>query len=79
MAVHALKKTPPKHLVGEEDRATLRDYLTKRLQYLHRKGKRAGEKEEAAFYEGAEMEVVFVFDDLLGEQPPDLRKKPRSH
>jgi hypothetical protein len=79
MAIHALKKAPPKQLVGEEDRATLRDYLIKRLNQLRREGKRAGEKEEAAFVEGGEMEIYFIFDELLGEQPPEMRKKPRSH
>jgi len=77
MAALAMKKER-KQLVDEVDRATLRDYLTRRLSYLRRKAKRASDATEAEFYNGAEMEILFVFDDLLGEQPPDLRKVPKS-
>ena len=69
MAVIALKQ-PDKQIVCEEDRATLRDYLTKRLEHLRKEAKNAeGRGDEAAFVEGGEMEIVFLFDELLGEQP----------
>lgn len=77
------KDETPKQLTCEDDRSRLREYLTKRLATLkkeHRLTMRnGGEAAEDGFYEGSEMEIVFAFDDLLGEQPPDLQKKSRSH
>lgn len=70
-------KKETKQLVSSNDRDTLRDYLTKRLAKLKRESKKAGEAAEAAFCEGAEMEIIFIFDDLLGEQPPDTARKAR--
>lgn len=70
-------KTETKQLVALDDRETLRAYLTQRLAKLKKESKRAGEAAEAAFCEGAEMEIIFIFDDLLGEQPPDTAKKAR--
>jgi hypothetical protein len=58
-------------LASESDRATMRTYLEKRLKTLRRQAKRAGEREEGAFVEGAEMEIIFIYDELLGEQAPD--------
>lgn len=69
----------PKQLASEQDRATLRAYLTNRLKKLKRERKAAGEREEAAYVDGAEMEIEFLFDELLGEEPPDLRKKAVGH
>lgn len=69
----------PKQIVSEPDRVVLRDYLTKRLKQLKREARRAGERTEAAYVEGAEMEIQFLFDELLGEEPPDLRKKAVGH
>ncbi len=69
-----------KKLVCEEDRGTLREWLTRRLTALRRQTKRAGEATEAAYSEGGELEIIFAFDELLGEQPPEpLRRKPRAH
>jgi hypothetical protein len=62
-------------LASENDRATLRTYLEKRLKILRGEAKKAGEREEAAFVEGAEMEIIFIYDELLGEQAPE--KAPR--
>ena len=78
MAVVALKKVP-QQLICEADRSRLREYLTGRLRVLKREAKRASEQAEANFAEGGEMEIIFLFDDLLGEQPPDLRKTPKAH
>lgn len=68
------KKIQP--LTSEEDRATLRKYLTLRLRVTRRSIRHAQDREERSYHEGAEMELMFLFDDLLGEEPPDLRKKP---
>ncbi len=78
-AVRKMKETPPQ-LLDEKDRDCLREYLTKRLVSLKRARKRqhSGEGYDEGFYEGSEMEVIFAFDELLGEQPPDTRRKPRS-
>ena len=79
-AVRELKEAPPQ-LLDEKDRGRLRDYLTKRLVSLKR-GKRRErffEAGEEGFYSGSEMEIILAFDELLGEQAPDLRKKPRGH
>jgi hypothetical protein len=63
-----------KQLISEADRATLREYLGRRLQTLRQQRKKAGEREEEAYIEGGEMEIIFVFDELLGEQAPELSK-----
>lgn len=66
----------PKQLVSESDRAVLREYLAKRYKQLKREARRADSKNELMYAEGAEMEIELAFDELLGEEPPDLRKKP---
>lgn len=68
-----------KQLISEIDRTTLREYLERRLKTLRREAKKAGEREEAAFVEGATLEIVFIYDELLGEQAPEaLQKKLRA-
>lgn len=69
-------KDKPIQLASDGDRAVLREYLTKRLKQLKRELKRANGKLEASYIEGAAMEIEFAFDELLAEEPPDLRKKP---
>lgn len=58
-------------LASESDRTALRTYLEKRLKTLRRQAKRAGDRAEEAFSEGGEMEIIFIYDELLGEQAPD--------
>jgi hypothetical protein len=72
-----MKKSESKQLVSSEDRDTLRTWLSNRLKQIKKEQKKAGEAAEAAFSEGAEMEIIFAFDDLLGEQVPDTAKKAR--
>jgi hypothetical protein len=82
MAVVALKVDKiPQQLICEADRNRLREYLTGRLRVLKREARKCGEQAEANFVEGGEMEVLFLFDELLGEQPPDpgLRKSRKAH
>ena len=68
-----------KQLTSEIDRQTLREYLEGRLKTLRGEAKKAGEREEAAYVEGAEMEIIFIYDELLGEQAPEaLQKKLRA-
>lgn len=74
-----MNDTNGKQLTSEVDRTTLRDYLERRRKTLRREAKKAGEREEAAYVDGAEMEIIFIYDELLGEQPPELLKKPRAH
>lgn len=69
----------PKQLVSEEDRATLRAYLTGRAKQLKREARRAGDATEASYVDGADMEILCAFDELLGEEPPDLRRKAVGH
>lgn len=64
-------------LASEPDRLVLREYLTKRLQQLKREEGRAGEKEEAAYCEGAIMEIELAFDELLGEESPAFTSSGR--
>jgi hypothetical protein len=69
-----------RQLTSEIDRTTLREYLERRLMTLRKAAKKAGEREEAAYTEGAAMEIVFLYDELLGEQAPEpLSKQPRAH
>lgn len=68
-----------KQLVSEPDRETLRDYLTKRWKHARKEIKHANSQAEAAYAEALELEIMFAFDELLGEEPPDFRKKPRAH
>lgn len=67
-----------KQLTSETERATLREYLVRRLQTLRRQAKKADEREEAAYVEGGEMEIIFIFDELLGEQAPELPKRRKA-
>jgi hypothetical protein len=60
-------------LTSEADRNRLREYLEGRVRVLSKQEKRAGEADEAAFVEGAQMEILCMYDDLLGEQMPDPR------
>jgi hypothetical protein len=65
-------------LTSEADRNRLREYLEGRVRVLAKQERLAGEADEAAFVEGAQMEILCAYDDLLGEQMPDpktLRKK----
>jgi hypothetical protein len=81
MAAAKKMKDIPRQLVNEADRSCLREYLIKRLKSLHRGKKRSNSYElyDAGFSEGAELEIVFLFDELLQEQAPDLRKVRKSN
>ena len=67
-----------KQIQSESDRETLRAYLTGRLKHLRKELKKAPDREDASFVEGAEMEIIFLFDDLLGEQAPVNFKGPKK-
>lgn len=74
-----VSREPPPQLEGEGDRSLLKGYLERRLKALARAKKRAGEREEVAFFDGAEVEIYLIFDELLRLQAPEpKRRAPRA-
>lgn len=72
------KNYTPVRIAGEFDRAILRNYLTERWRALARARKKArGEAEEEGFFAGWESEIYVAFDELLGEEPPQLDGRGR--
>lgn len=69
---------PRFQLTSEDDRNRLRLYLEGRVRVLAGEKKRVSEDIDAGFVDGAEMEIMCIYDELLGEQMPDpktLQKK----
>ncbi len=66
----------PAQLSSDADRKVLEDYLNKRLKVLAKEKKRAPEREDRAFIDGAELEVMMALDELLDLQGVEAARKP---
>jgi hypothetical protein len=61
-------------IIAPLDRVILRNYLTERLRRLATEATHALDPEERAYADGARMEIEFAFDELLGEEPPEVSR-----
>lgn len=62
-------------ILSEKDRAVLREYLQRRLDVIRAEMRLTIDAEEISNASGAEMEILFAFDELLGEEPPESEEE----